>query len=30
MTRVACAAADQVWATSDNPEPRELIRSFQI
>ena len=25
MTRVACAAADQIWATSDNPHAEVLI-----
>ncbi len=29
MTRVACAGADQVWATSDNPRTESLNEIFQ-
>ena len=28
MTRVACAAADQVWATSDNPRTESINSIF--
>ena len=28
MTRVACAAADQIWATSDNPRTESIDSIF--
>ena len=28
MTRVACAAADQIWATSDNPRTENIESIF--
>ena len=29
MTRVACAGADQVWATADNPRTESLVEIFK-